>query len=55
MEEFGKNLEDFKPDLMVVGGLQMMDNFPFQSGKHIHSLTQTHTMQKWKYPSSWLH
>uniref|UniRef100_A0A3P8W644 ADP-dependent glucokinase 2 n=1 Tax=Cynoglossus semilaevis TaxID=244447 RepID=A0A3P8W644_CYNSE len=28
MEEFGKNLEDFKPDLMVVGGLQMMDNFP---------------------------
>ncbi|XP_008309175.1 ADP-dependent glucokinase [Cynoglossus semilaevis] len=33
MEEFGKNLEDFKPDLMVVGGLQMMDNFPFQPGE----------------------
>lgn len=33
MEEFAKKLGDFKPDLLVVGGLQMMDNFPFQSGK----------------------
>lgn len=33
MEEFAKKLEDFKPDLLVVGGLQMMDNFPFQSGR----------------------
>lgn len=33
MEEFAKKLSDFKPDLLVVGGLQMMDNFPFQSGK----------------------
>lgn len=32
MEEFAEKLEDFKPDLLVVGGLQMMDNFPFQSG-----------------------
>ncbi|XP_058485789.1 ADP-dependent glucokinase [Solea solea] len=33
MEEFAKELEDFTPDLLVVGGLQMMDNFPFQSGE----------------------
>ncbi|XP_059211639.1 ADP-dependent glucokinase [Centropristis striata] len=33
MEEFAEKLEDFKPDLLVVGGLQMMDNFPFQSGE----------------------
>lgn len=33
MEHFAEKLEDFKPDLLVVGGLQMMDNFPFQSGK----------------------
>lgn len=33
MEEFAKKLQDFKADLLVVGGLQMMDNFPFQSGK----------------------
>ncbi|XP_029952616.1 ADP-dependent glucokinase [Salarias fasciatus] len=33
MEEFAKKLTDFEPDLVVVGGLQMMDNFPFQSGE----------------------
>ncbi|XP_033488507.1 ADP-dependent glucokinase [Epinephelus lanceolatus] len=33
MEHFAEKLEDFKPDLLVVGGLQMMDNFPFQSGE----------------------
>lgn len=32
MEEFAAKLADFKPDLLVVGGLQMMDSFPFQSG-----------------------
>ena len=32
MEEFEKRLQNFKPDLMVVGGLQMMDNFPFKHG-----------------------
>ncbi|XP_070685382.1 ADP-dependent glucokinase [Pempheris klunzingeri] len=33
MEEFAEKLKDFEPDLLVVGGLQMMDNFPFQSGE----------------------
>ena len=33
MSEFAAKLEDFEPDLLVVGGLQMMDNFPFQSGE----------------------
>lgn len=33
MEKFAEKLRDYKPDLLVVGGLQMMDNFPFQSGK----------------------
>ncbi|XP_019935586.2 ADP-dependent glucokinase [Paralichthys olivaceus] len=33
MEEFAEKLEDFQPDLVVVGGLQMMDSFPFQSGE----------------------
>ncbi|XP_028652768.1 ADP-dependent glucokinase [Erpetoichthys calabaricus] len=32
MEDFESQLQDFKPDLLVVGGLQMMDNFPFQEG-----------------------
>lgn len=33
MEDFASKLEDFEPDLLVVGGLQMMDNFPFQAGE----------------------
>ncbi|XP_016129529.1 ADP-dependent glucokinase isoform X2 [Sinocyclocheilus grahami] len=30
MEQFQEKLNSFKPDLLVVGGLQMMDNFPFK-------------------------
>ncbi|XP_068447564.1 ADP-dependent glucokinase [Clinocottus analis] len=33
MAEFAEKLNDFNPDLLVVGGLQMMDNFPFQEGE----------------------
>lgn len=33
MEDFASKLEEFEPDLLVVGGLQMMDNFPFQAGE----------------------
>lgn len=33
MEEFSEMLTDFLPDLLVVGGLQMMDSFPFQTGE----------------------
>ncbi|XP_061132174.1 ADP-dependent glucokinase [Syngnathus typhle] len=40
MEEFGKKLKDFHPDLLVVGGLQMMDNFPFQSGERAALLSR---------------
>ncbi|KAL4630440.1 ADP-dependent glucokinase-like [Arapaima gigas] len=31
--EFEEKLKDFQPDLLVVGGLQMMDNFPFKHGE----------------------
>ncbi|XP_061621892.1 ADP-dependent glucokinase [Phyllopteryx taeniolatus] len=40
MEEFVKKLKDFHPDLLVVGGLQMMDNFPFQSGERASLLSR---------------
>ncbi|KAJ4947025.1 hypothetical protein JOQ06_009067 [Pogonophryne albipinna] len=33
MAAFADKLKGFDPDLLVVGGLQMMDNFPFQSGE----------------------
>ncbi len=29
LEDFGDALPGFKPDLLIVSGLQMMDNFPF--------------------------
>ena len=33
MDDFAEKLQDFDPDLLVVGGLQMMDNFPFKPGE----------------------
>ncbi|XP_070410908.1 cathepsin B isoform X2 [Nothobranchius furzeri] len=39
LEEFAKKLRDFRPDLIVVGGLQMMDNFPFLPVGYIHPCT----------------
>lgn len=32
LEEFDKLLSEFDPDLFVVSGLQMMDNYPFPEG-----------------------
>lgn len=40
MEEFAAKLGSFSPDLVVVGGLQMMDNFPFQSGERAALLSR---------------
>lgn len=33
VESFGERLSKFRPHLLVVGGLQMMDNFPFPPGQ----------------------
>ncbi|ESO06146.1 hypothetical protein HELRODRAFT_140484, partial [Helobdella robusta] len=33
LEEFSVSLKTFKPHLVVVGGLQMLDNFPFKTGE----------------------
>jgi len=30
LEAFGEAMPGFKPDLLLVSGLQMMDNFPFE-------------------------
>ncbi|KAL4715811.1 hypothetical protein ACJJTC_006390 [Scirpophaga incertulas] len=30
LEEFGENLPKFNPNLLVISGLQMMDNYPFK-------------------------
>lgn len=36
LEEFDKALPEFKPDLLVVSGLQMMDNYPFDDGNNYY-------------------
>jgi hypothetical protein len=33
LEEFDKLLKEFNPNLLVIGGLQMMDNYPYPNGK----------------------
>ncbi|KAM4592471.1 ADP-dependent glucokinase [Odontesthes bonariensis] len=51
MDEFAEKLKDFEPDLLVVGGLQMMDNFPFKAGEreallsHLAELLSSSTPQ----------
>lgn len=35
LEEFEAEVPGFLPDLLVVGGLQMMDNFPFKEGERL--------------------
>jgi len=32
LEKFGSALKSFSPHLIVVSGLQMLDNFPFKPG-----------------------
>ncbi|XP_010877964.1 ADP-dependent glucokinase [Esox lucius] len=40
LQDFAVKLQDFNPDLLVVGGLQMMDSFPFQQGEREALLSQ---------------
>jgi len=35
LEDFSAALPSFSPQLLVVGGLQMMDNFPFREGQRL--------------------
>ncbi|XP_076011799.1 ADP-dependent glucokinase [Genypterus blacodes] len=55
MEEFAEKLTDFHPDLVVVGGLQMMDNFPFQSGERDALLSRLATLLTTTSPQIGVH
>lgn len=35
LEKFGEFLPDFNPNLLVISGLQMMDNYPFTSNQAV--------------------
>lgn len=38
LEDFAKELQHFKPNVVVVGGLQMMDNFPYKDNERLDRL-----------------
>lgn len=49
LEKFGETLPEFKPNLLVISGLQMMDNFPFQgdgAGKQSKNIINVPTVCK---------
>jgi ADP-dependent glucokinase len=37
LEEFDHLLKEFNPNLLVVSGLQMMDNYPYPEGKKLRN------------------
>ncbi|XP_064489593.1 ADP-dependent glucokinase-like [Ornithodoros turicata] len=46
VDSFGPELEKFEADLLVVGGLQMMDNFPFQEGQREARIREVQEVMK---------
>ncbi|XP_041468099.1 ADP-dependent glucokinase-like [Lytechinus variegatus] len=44
LEEFQEELKYFKPQVVVLGGLQMMDNFPFSEGEREARLEKQRAM-----------
>ncbi|KAM3877329.1 ADP-dependent glucokinase [Diretmus argenteus] len=55
MEDFAEKLKDFNPDLLVVGGLQMMDSFPFQSRERETLLSRLATLLSSSSPQTGVH
>lgn len=43
IEEYQKQLAQFQPKLFVLGGLQMMDNFPYETGLLHYPLNTTNS------------
>ncbi|KAG1649384.1 ADP-dependent glucokinase [Nymphon striatum] len=44
VEAFRDELVKFKPDLVVISGLQMMDNYPFKTGERLNRLEKMRDM-----------
>ena len=40
LEDLEREMDVFDPSVLVVGGLQMMDNFPFKEGKRMFDLLE---------------
>lgn len=46
LEDFAEELKKFQPTLVVVGGLQMMDNFPYKEGERLSRLQKLQKVLK---------
>ncbi|XP_067116367.1 ADP-dependent glucokinase [Osmerus mordax] len=55
MEDFELKLQTFQPDLLVVGGLQMMDSFPFQQGEREALLSHLSRLLSSSSPQTGVH
>jgi ADP-dependent glucokinase len=55
LEELGKLLPDFKPDLLIISGLQMMDNYPFRQGDRMKSLKKIQEQMRSQLPATKIH
>ena len=51
LEKFGSALRSFSPHLVIVSGLQMLDNFPFAQGMLVLLLDAVSALT----PIAWLH
>eukprot|EP00094_Tigriopus_californicus_P001080 TCALIF_01045-PA protein Name:"Similar to Adpgk ADP-dependent glucokinase (Mus musculus)" AED:0.27 eAED:0.27 QI:205/0.53/0.35/0.64/0.92/0.85/14/0/1299 len=46
LEDFERSLQGYKPNLLLVSGLQMMDNYPFKAGARIARLMKIQALMK---------
>ncbi|KAJ4451556.1 hypothetical protein ANN_03022, partial [Periplaneta americana] len=55
LEEFGNLLKQFNPNLLVVSGLQMMDNYPYSEGVREQRLTKIRDQMISQSPNTRIH
>ena len=55
LEEFSAALPVFSPQLVVVGGLQMMDNFPFKEGERLERILKIRNLMKSQSTDTLIH
>ncbi|GAB1598068.1 ADP-dependent glucokinase-like [Argonauta hians] len=55
LEIFSRELLNFKPSLLIIGGLQMMDNFPYKPDQRIDKLSSLEKMLLSVSPETKIH
>ena len=55
LEQFSEAVTVFQPQLLVIGGLQMMDNFPFRPGQRLERIRKIRKMMETVDPDTLIH